>query len=102
MGFPRDRALFFQDFYTYRDNLSITRSKHTFKMGAEYNPMRLVMDQVDGSYNAVYTFNTFHAFLAGDAQQVEADLPPGFPLRGGQIHQAWPIPIDSHSHRPRL
>jgi hypothetical protein len=88
MGFPRDRALFFQDFYTYRDNLSITRSNHTFKMGAEYNPMRLVMDQVDGSYNAVYTFNTFHAFLSGDAQQVEADLPPAFPLRGGQIHQA--------------
>src|SRR2546425_502733 len=88
MGFPRDRALFFQDFYTYRDNLSITRSKHTFKIGAEYNPMRLVMDQVDGSYNAVYTFNTFHSFLGGDALQVEADLPPNFPLRGGQIHQA--------------
>src|SRR2546427_9695955 len=88
MGFPRDRALFFQDFYTYRDNLTITRSNHTFKIGAEYNPMRLVMDQVDGSYNAVYTFNTFHSFLGGDALQVEADLPPNFPLRGGQIHQA--------------
>jgi hypothetical protein len=88
MGFPRDRALFFQDFYTYRDNLSITRTNHTFKVGAEYNPMRLVMDQVDGSYNGVYTFNTFHAFLTGDVNQVEADLPPGFKLPTGQIHQA--------------
>ncbi len=88
MGFPRDRALFFQDFYTYRDSLSITRTNHTFKIGAEYNPMRLVMDQVDGSYNGLYSFNTFHAFLTGDVNQVESDLPPGFPLRGGQIHQA--------------
>jgi len=88
MGFPRDRALFFQDFYTYRNNLSITRTNHTFKIGAEFNPMRLVMDQVDGSYNAVYQFNTFHAFLTADSQQVEADLPAGFPLRGGQTHQA--------------
>src|SRR5947208_12116114 len=88
MGTPRNRAMFFLDFYTYRDNLSITRTNHTFKIGAEYNPMRLVMDQVDGSYNAVYQFNTFHAFLTGDAQQVEADLPPAFPLRGGQVHQA--------------
>src|SRR5438552_7096919 len=61
MGFPRDRALFFQDLYTYRDSLSITRTNHTFKIGAEYNPMRLVMDQVDGSYNGLYSFNTFHA-----------------------------------------
>src|SRR6266487_1547977 len=60
MGFPRDRALFFQDFYTYRDNVSITRTNHTFKIGAEYRPMRLVMDQVDGSYNGLYSFNTFH------------------------------------------
>src|SRR6266567_6679960 len=91
MGFPRDRALFFQDFYTYRDNLSITRTNHTFKVGAEYNPMRLVMDQVDGSYNAVYSFNTFHSFLTGDVNQVEADLPPAFKLPTGQVHQAVKI-----------
>jgi hypothetical protein len=88
MGFPRDRALFFQDFYTFKDNLSITRSNHTFKIGAEYNPIRLVMDQVGGSYNAVYQFDTFHAFLSGDPRQVEADLPANFPLPNGQIHQA--------------
>ena len=88
MGFPRDRALFLQNLYTYRNNLSITRTNHTFKIGAEYNPMRLVMDQVDGSYNGLYTFNTFHAFLTGDVNQVESDLPPRFPLRGGQTHQA--------------
>ncbi|HYR84035.1 MAG TPA: TonB-dependent receptor [Terriglobia bacterium] len=88
MGFPRDRALFFQDFYTYRNNLSITRTNHTFKIGAEYNPIRLVMDQVGGSYNAVYQFDTFHAFLTADPRQVEADLPADFPLPNGQIHQA--------------
>jgi len=88
MGFPRDRALFFQNFYTWRDNLTITGAKHTFKVGGEYNPMRLVMDQVDGSYNAVYQFNSFHSFLTADPLQIESDLPPGFPLRGGQTHQA--------------
>jgi len=88
MGFPRDRALFFQDLYTFRDSLSLNRGNHSFKIGAEYNPMRLVMDQVDGSYNAVYTFSTFHAFLSGDVNQVEADLPPQFKLPTGQIHQA--------------
>jgi hypothetical protein len=91
MGFPRDRALFFQDYYTYRNNLSITRTNHTFKIGAEYNPIRLVMDQVGGSYNAVYQFDTFHAFLTADPRQVEADLPAGFPLPNGQVHQAIKI-----------
>src|SRR5207247_9827999 len=47
-GFPRDRALFFQDYYTYRDNLTITRTKQTFKIGDEYNPMRPVMAQGHG------------------------------------------------------
>src|SRR5439155_19504012 len=70
MGFPRDRALFFQNFYTWRDNLTITGAKDTFKVGAEYNPMRLVMDQVDGSYNAVYQFNSFHSFLTADPLQI--------------------------------
>jgi hypothetical protein len=88
MGFPRDRALFFQDFYTYRDSLALTRTNHTFKVGAEYNPIRLVMDQVGGSYNAVYQFDTFHAFLTADPRQIEADLPAGFRLPNGQTHQA--------------
>ena len=88
MGFSRDRALFFQDMYTFRNSLSLTRTNHTFKIGAEYNPMRLVMDQVGGSYNGVYSFSTFHAFLAGDVNQIEADLPAGFKLPNGQTHQA--------------
>ncbi|MGH9786827.1 MAG: carboxypeptidase regulatory-like domain-containing protein, partial [Terriglobia bacterium] len=53
-GFPRDRSLFFQDFWTIRDNISMTRTDHTLKFGMEINPIRLVMDQVGGSYNGVY------------------------------------------------
>ncbi len=91
VGFPRDRSEFFQDFWTFRDNVSISRTNHTLKFGAEINPIRLVMDQVGGSYNGVYNFDTFHRFLTGDVNRLEQDVPAGTPLPSGQIVQATKI-----------
>jgi hypothetical protein len=90
-GFPRDRSLFFQDFMTFRDNLSVTRTNHTMKFGAEINPIRLVMDQVGGSYNGVYQFDSFADFLRGRVDQLEQDVPAGVPLPNGQVVQAVKI-----------
>lgn len=91
VGFPRDRSLFFQDFWTFRDNVSMTRTDHTLKFGAEINPIRLVMDQVGGSYNGVYNFDTFHRFLTADVLRLEQDVPAGTPLPSGQVVQATKI-----------
>jgi len=91
VGFPRDRNLFSQDFWTFRDNLSVSRTNHTLKFGAEINPIRLTMDQVGGSYNGVYNFDTFHRFLTGDVRRLEQDVPAGTPLPSGQVVRATKI-----------
>jgi len=88
VGFPRDRSLYARDYFTFKENLSLSRTNHTLKFGAEFNPMSYDMDQVGGSYNGVYQFQTFRRFLQGDVEQLEHDLPSGVPLAGGMTVDA--------------
>jgi len=91
LGFPRNRNLYAQDFWTFRDNLSLSRTNHTIKIGAEINPIRMVMDTAGGSYNGVYTFETFRRFLRAEVRRLEHDIPSGVVLRNGQVVETVPI-----------
>jgi hypothetical protein len=89
VGFPRNRNLYAMDYWTFKDNLSLSRTNHTIKIGAEINPVRYLMDTFGGSFNGVYDFDTFHRFLAGDVEQLEQDLPAGTPLPGNRVIDAF-------------
>ena len=91
LGFPRNANLYSQDFMTLRDNLSLSRTNHTIKIGAEINPIRMVMDTAGGSFNGVYTFETFRRFLRSEVRRLEHDLTKGVVLPNGQV--ADPVPI---------
>ena len=53
--------------YTFMDNLSWTRGHHSFKVGAEYNPRGMYMDQLGG---ATWLFTDLNSFLANTPSQV--------------------------------
>jgi hypothetical protein len=53
--------------YSYIDDLSWTHGKHNFKVGVEYNPRGMYLDQLGGT---AYTFTSVQNFLANLPSQV--------------------------------
>jgi hypothetical protein len=74
----------------FRENMTLTRQRHTFKFGAELqhvsHPMQVEGDSAIGNYE----FDGLDLFLAGRPNLFETGLPDGLPLRGGLTSIAVP------------
>jgi hypothetical protein len=69
----------------FRENLTLTRSRHTIKLGGEFqntkHPMQISGDSAAGSYE----FDGLPDFLAGDPVLFESGIPGGIPIHGGKL-----------------
>ncbi|MGH9783218.1 MAG: TonB-dependent receptor domain-containing protein, partial [Terriglobia bacterium] len=69
----------------FRENLTLTRQRHTIKMGAEIqhtrHPMQIIGDSAVGNYE----FNGLADFLRADPSLFETGLAAGTPIHGGRL-----------------
>jgi hypothetical protein len=77
IGYSDGQTFLQQNLWTLRDSLSLTRQKHTMKLGAEFLHYQYPMTVNTNFGNGTYTFTGLDTFLQGRPRQLTMDLPKG-------------------------
>jgi hypothetical protein len=69
----------------FRENLTLTRQRHTIKLGAEIQHIRHPMQIIGDSAVGNYEFDSLRLFLQGRPSLFETGLPDGIPIHNGRL-----------------
>jgi len=73
--------------FTIRDGLSLSRGKHSFKLGTWITASRDHIETITTQGNGVYSFTNLQNFLRSRPQTLAINLPDGAPILGMVVQQ---------------